>query len=85
MADVQVNFMHPTDGRLLTVTVDSTMTAQEAIAELIGNNFVQPNPQGYSLAIKGGAQLRPNQSFAEAGVNSDTTIRVIPAIDAGKR
>ncbi len=83
MADVKVNFMHPTDGRLLTVTVDDTMTAQDALSELIANDFVQPNPQGYTLAIKGGAELQPNQSFLNAGISDDTTIRVIPAIDAG--
>jgi len=83
MADVKINFMHPTDGRLLTVTVDDTMTTQEALAELIANDFVQPNPQGYNLAIKGGRQLQANESFASAEVKDGTTIRVIPATDAG--
>ncbi|WLE95793.1 MAG: hypothetical protein QTN59_14035 [Candidatus Electrothrix communis] len=83
MADVKINFMHPTDGRLLTVTVDDTMTAREAVAELIANDFIQPNPQGYQLAIKGGAELGNETSFADSAVGDDTTIRVIPAIDAG--
>ena len=83
MADVKVNFMHPTDGRFLTVTVDNTMTAQEAIAELIANSFIPQNPQGYGLGIKGGALLQPNQSFADAGVRDDTVLRVIPSTDAG--
>ena len=83
MADVKVNFMHPTDGRLISVTVDDTMTANEAIGELLSNDFIAPNPQGYNLAIKGGAQLRSEQSFAEAGVSDGTSLRVIPATDAG--
>lgn len=83
MADVKVNFMHPTDGRTITVTVDGTMTAQEAVAELIANDFIQPNPQGYNLAIKGGAQIQPNQSLEGAGAKDGDTIRVIPATDAG--
>ena len=83
MADVKVNFQHPTDGRLVTVTCDSTMTDQEAIAELIANDFISPNPQGYNLAVKGGTQLQPNQTFADAGVNDVDTLRVIPATDAG--
>ena len=77
--NVKVNFMHPTDGRVVTVTLDSTMTAQEAIS----SNFISPNPQGYNLAIKGGAQLQQNQTFADAGIKDGDTLRIIPATDAG--
>lgn len=83
MADVKVHFMHPTDGRVVSVTVDDTMTAQEAIGELLSNDFIAPNPQGYNLAIKGGAQLQTDESFADAKVTDGTTLRVIPATDAG--
>lgn len=83
MADVKVNFMHPTDGRVITVTLDDTMTTQDAISELISNNFINPDPQGYNLAIKGGERLQPNQTFSDAGIKDDTTLRVIPATDAG--
>jgi len=81
--NVKINFMHPTDGRVVTVTLDNTMTAQEAINELISNDFINPNPQGYNLAIKGGAQLQQNQTMADAGVKDGDTLRVIPATDAG--
>ena len=86
MADVNVNFIHPTDGRLLNVTLDDTITAQEAVAELISNEFIRPNSQGYNLAIKGGDMIDHNKSFADAGVseqNNTNTIRVVPATDAG--
>ncbi len=83
MANVKVNFMHPTDGRIVTVTLDNSMTAQEAISELITNNFITPNPQGYNLAIKGGAQLQTTQTFTDAGVKDGDTLRVIPSTDAG--
>ena len=46
MTDVTVHFVHPTDGRVITVTVDNTMSAQEAISELLANNFVPPLPTG---------------------------------------
>ncbi len=75
--------MHPTDGRIVTVTLDNSMTAQEAISELIGANFVNPNPQGYNLAVKGGPQFGPTQSFAELNMKDGDTVRVIPATDAG--
>ena len=83
MTDIKVYFMHPTDGRLITVTVDNSMTTQEAIGELISNDFIAPNPQGYNLAIKGGDQLRSDQSFDDARVKEGNVIRVIPVTDAG--
>jgi len=83
MADVKLNFIHPSDGRILSVTLDDTMSAQETVAELISNDFISPDPQGYNLAVKGGSMLQPNQTFSEAGVTNDTHIRVIPATDAG--
>ena len=85
MADVNVNFIHPTDGRQLTVNLDDSITGQEAVAELIAAEFIAPNPQGYGLAIKGGNMIDPNQSFQSAGVKEPTsnTIRVVPATDAG--
>jgi hypothetical protein len=82
-SDVRVNFMHPTDGRIITVTVDRTMTAEEAIAQLIVADFVGPSPMGYNLAVKGGPQMRGDQSFADAQVKDGDTVRVIPATDAG--
>jgi hypothetical protein len=81
--NIKVDFIHPTDGRKVTVTVDNTMTAQEAINELISNNFIKPNPQGYNLTIKGGAQLRQDQTLDDAGVKDGDALRVDPATDAG--
>jgi len=83
MADIRVNFLHPTDGRILTVTLDETMTADEVIGELIANDFIAPNPQGYNLTIKGGKALASGETFLEADTKDDDTIRVIPATDAG--
>jgi hypothetical protein len=85
MADVNVNFVHPTDGRMLTVNLDDSMTAQEAIAELIAANFITPNSQGYGLTFKGGNMIEPGQTFRDAGVQepNKNTIRVLPATDAG--
>jgi hypothetical protein len=83
MPSIKVNFLHPTDGRLVTVTLDTSMTAVEAINELISNDFINPNPQGYNLAIKGGAQLQPNATFESQNVKDSDYIRVIPATDAG--
>lgn len=83
MSDVNVNFMHPTDGRVVSVTVDDTMTGQEAVGELIANEFVPASGEGYNLAIKGGAQLNNAKTLAENGVKDNDTLRVLPATDAG--
>lgn len=80
MADVSVNFMHPTDGRVISVTVDNTITCQEAIGELIVNDFIPNTPEGYSLAIMGG-RLEYNKSFVEWGIKDNDTIRIIPCLE----
>ena len=40
--EINVNFIHPTDGRIINVTVDDSLLAIEAIAELIAHEFI-PN------------------------------------------
>jgi len=82
MADVNVNFLHPTDGRVISVTMDDTMTAQEIIAELLANNFVSPAPGGYEL-FESGNLLREDQTLADAGVRHGCKIRVTPSTNAG--
>jgi len=83
MAEIKLNFLHPTDGRILTVDVDDTMTALEAIGELLSANFIPSNPDGYKLAIKGGQDILSNQSFGSTGARNGDTIRVLPQTDAG--
>lgn len=83
MADVKVQFMHPTDSGIITVTLDNMMTTQEVISELITNDFVPTNPQGYNLSLKGGAQLQASETLESSGVVDGDVLRVIPATDAG--
>ena len=84
MPDVNVNFMHPTDGRVITVEVDDTMTGQEAMGELLANNFVPPHPQGYGLVVSDiGSIIGNDQTLADAGVKNGTKINVIPNTEAG--
>lgn len=83
MADVQVNFMHPTDGRLLTVTLDDTYLGREVVNELIASDFVPPSDQGYLLSVKGGHEINADQNLHDAGIKGGETIRVLAATDAG--
>ena len=90
MTDVTVHFVRPIDERVITVTLDGTMTARDAIAELLANDFVPPSPFGYELTFippnSDGNQsttLRGEQTLADAGVTSNTKLRVNPATNAG--
>jgi len=85
MADIKVKIVHPTDGRLQEINADETLTAQETLNELIANNFLPANPQGYFLSIKGGNQLQAGQTLHDAGVKDGTVLNVNPATDAGAR
>lgn len=83
MPEISLSFIHPTDGRVLSVTVDDSMTVQETIGELIGADFIPPSPQGYNLAIKGGAALQNAHTLAAGGVKDGNALRIIIATDAG--
>jgi len=85
MADIDVSFIHPTDGRLLNVQLDDTITAQEAIAELISVNFIPQYkyPRSYALAIKGGNMIGINQYFRDANVQNGAILQIVPQTDAG--
>jgi hypothetical protein len=83
MPDISVNFVHPTSGKTLAVTLDDGMTAQEAIGQLLENQFVPQLPNGYELGVKGGSRLRSDESFAAARVASGAMIQVLPATEAG--
>ena len=84
MADVDVTFVHPVDRRGVSVTVDDTMTAAEAVGELLTTNFLAPHPAGYELSENGNI-LRGNQTLAEAGVRHGSKIIIVPTAEAGAR
>ncbi len=85
MADLNVNFIHPIDGRTLPVTLDDGINASEAVKELIQNSFLAVDPQGYNLVTYGGAPIQPNQTFREVGIRDNDFIRInhreIPKIE----
>lgn len=83
MADLNVTFLHPVDGRTVQVELDGSMTAEEAIGELTEARFLEARSAGYSLAKKGGHQLESNISLEKAGIQNGDIIRVIPSTDAG--
>jgi hypothetical protein len=83
MADKLLNFMHPTTGAKLPVTLDDGLTGSDVVSLLIGNNFIVPNRVGYDLGLKGGAMLKADQPLASAGVKDGDTLRVIHPTEAG--
>jgi hypothetical protein len=83
MTDLHVKIVHPTDGRVVDVTVDETMTSSELLNELVEHQFIMASEQGYTVAIKGGNRLVFDEGLREAGVIDGAVLRVIPATDAG--
>ena len=82
MADIRVNFVHPTNENVITVKLDNSLTVEEVIGNLIANDFVEEGQ--YNLAFKGGDILaEPSKTLVECNVINDKTLRVLPTITAG--
>lgn len=80
--DISIGFMHPTDGKVICVTLESSLTGQEIIGELITNDFVPSSIEGYNLAKKGGHQLDNSKSLLQNMIKDNDIIRIIPATSA---
>jgi len=87
MAEISVNFINPTDHGAMTVTIDDAMSAEEIIGNLLANNFMQPDPDGYKLAIVDTEKkmIQPEQTLAEVGARNGSRIRVLASTQAGSR
>lgn len=79
MAEIDVTFMHPTDGSTIDVRIDDTMTVSEIINELVNVGFIQRISSEYDLSIKGGTAISDNQTLRNGGTVDKCTIRVVPA------
>lgn len=77
MADINVTFTHPVDRRSITVTMDDSMTADEAIGTLIAESAIPQHDGGYVLQIKGGKQLNGNESLAAASVKDGAVLNIV--------
>ncbi len=81
MTELNLNLVHPTDGRVISVTLDNSMTPNEIIGELISHKFIDAN--SYSIGVKGGLILDLDKSIIQSGVNNNDTLRIIPSVCAG--
>lgn len=84
MQEIKIYFLHPTNGKEQSADLDPALKVSEIIEELIKAGFMKPNPQGYDLAVPQGKMLHSSRSLAEENISSGTTLRVIPATDAGQ-
>ena len=77
MAHIVVYFIHPTGSPQTCLTVDDSITAEEALDELIRMGFLDPDPHGYHLIDTDGMPISPSKSFANAGVKDGARFRVV--------
>lgn len=85
MPEIELSFIHPTDGRIIRVSLDDALTGEEVVEELIHNAFLQPSKQGYLLTVKGGDEVDLRKSFAQAGIRGGEHILIRPVSEAGGR
>ncbi|WP_298416814.1 hypothetical protein [uncultured Kordia sp.] len=70
---INLNFMHPINGKFISITINNTMTGGEIISELIANDFILANSQGYELIFIGG-NLLGNNSLSSEKTNQKNTV-----------
>lgn len=69
--EINVQFIHPTNGKIISVELDIEITPYEIINELIACDFIDSNPAGHGLALKGGNMLELKTTIA----NLDQTMK----------
>ena len=83
---MNVTFLNPTTGQNLEVELEDSITATQAINEMIAGEFIPDNTSrgGYTLLVKNTQKtISGSQTLADGGVQEGSVIRVIPATDAG--
>ncbi len=83
MATITLILLLPPDNRELTVELDDSLTSSDIVEELITAGQLQPSPQGYEVAAKGGAIFDADQTVSQSGLSDGSRVRLIPIIEAG--
>lgn len=83
MSNILVYIQHPETGRRQRATVDSALTAEEVIDDLVREGFIGWSRNGYQLAVEGGTDLAASASLLSAGVKGNDVIQVLPVTEAG--
>jgi hypothetical protein len=86
MEKINVTFLHPTTDRTMEVEIDDSLTATAVLNELVSSNFIPDNAGngGYELLIKDTQnRIGGGQTVSSGGAKDGSTIRVVPATDAG--
>jgi len=81
MAEIKVTLIHPTDNSELEVQFDDNLTANAVIEELINAQFLSPLGSGICkyrfVSKKNDVEFRGEQTFGQAGVKENDTVRII--------
>jgi len=86
MGNINVNFVHPTDGGFQAATIDDTMTVQELIHSLVDEQFIPGPESDIELMLKGSENLLlGDQTLNASNVKEGSTLKVVMATNAGNR
>lgn len=76
--DLKINFIHPSNGKVMKAALEVNITAEEAINELIANGFISPNLRGYNLVnTDGGKTLSNEESFIAIGLDNEAYLQIV--------
>ncbi len=82
LMELTINIIHPTEGKMINVVVDNSITPNEILAELRAVEFIS-RKGSYSLGIKGGSLLQDDNPLFNSDLKEGDTIRILPNVNAG--
>ncbi len=83
MADISVTVHHPSGDAAWEMDVDSGMTPNAIIEELIEDVKIPRLPEGYEMGVKGGARLQMDQSLEANKVAPNSHLQIFPHSKGG--
>jgi hypothetical protein len=84
MATINVKFLTPVDRQEVPVTLSDDSTAEAVIGDLIAEKVIVDASMGYTLGIKGGADISGRQTLASGGAVEGSVININQAAKGGK-
>lgn len=78
---IKVTFVHPITQKEITVEITDTMTPSRVVERLIEANFLKAGE--YTLASRDGDLLTSDLGLGQQNITTNSTLRIVPATQAG--